>query len=131
MADLAVAPPKNDEFRWMIETHGGEVVGTIDAHTCKPRPVPFRYGIGIAREHRRKGYASEAIGLVLAYFFDELRYQKVNVEVYAFNDPSLALHRRLGFREEGRLRRMIRTQGHHFDEVILGMTSEEWSALRA
>jgi RimJ/RimL family protein N-acetyltransferase len=90
----------------------------------------FRYGLSIVREQRRKGYASEAIHLVLAYFFRELRYQKVNVEVYAFNEPSLRLHLRLGFREEGRLRRMIRTAGAYHDEIILGMTVEEFEAGR-
>jgi RimJ/RimL family protein N-acetyltransferase len=126
VADMAVAAPKDDEFRWMIETLDGEVVGTINSYTCKRRMGTFRYGISIVREHRRKGYATEAIGLVLAYFFRELRYQKVNVEIYDFNEPSLLLHRHLGFREEGRLRRMIRTAGTYHDEIILGMTAEEF-----
>ena len=39
-------------------------------------------------EHRRKGYAAEAIRLVLRYFFHERRYQKCNAEVYSFNEPS-------------------------------------------
>ena len=126
MADLAVTMPKDDEYRWMIEALDGEVVGTINSHTCKPRMGTFRYGIAIVREHRRKGYATEAIGLVLAYFFRELRYQKVNVEIYDFNEPSVRLHLRLGFREEGHLRRMYRTAGAYHDEVILGMTAEEF-----
>jgi RimJ/RimL family protein N-acetyltransferase len=124
--EMAVATPKDDEFRWMIETVDGEVVGTINSHTCKPRMGTFRYGISIVREQRRKGYATEAIGLVLAYFFRELRYQKVNVEIYDFNEPSLRLHRHLGFGEEGRLRRMFRTAGAYHDEIILGMTAEEF-----
>jgi RimJ/RimL family protein N-acetyltransferase len=127
MADLAVTVPKDDEFRWMIETLDGEVVGTINSHTCKPRMGTFRYGISIVREQRRKGYATEAIHLVLAYFFRELRYQKVNVEIYEFNEPSLRLHVRLDFREEGRLRRMFRTAGAYHDEIILGMTTEEFA----
>lgn len=40
----------------------------------------------------------EAIFLVLRFFFHELGYQKVNVQVYAFNEGLLALHRRLGFK---------------------------------
>jgi RimJ/RimL family protein N-acetyltransferase len=126
VAELAVARPKDDEYRWIIDTLEGEVVGTINTHTCKPRMGTFRHGIAIVREHRRQGYATEAIGLVLAYYFRELRYQKVNVEVYAFNEPSLRLHLGLGFREEGRLRRMIRTAGAYHDEIILGMTADEF-----
>jgi RimJ/RimL family protein N-acetyltransferase len=59
--------------------------------------------------------------------FHELRYQKVNVTIHAFNEGSLALHKKLGFQEEGKLRRMIFAKGEFFDEVILGMTAEEFS----
>jgi len=125
-ADLAVTEPKNDESRWIIENLSGEFVGTLNTHTCEPRAGTFRYGVAIRREHWHKGYASEAIRLVLRYFFHELRYQKVNVEVFAFNEASLKLHQELGFQEEGRLRRMIYTDGAYHDAFILGMTAEEF-----
>ncbi len=124
--ELATAAVKNDEFRWVIETLDGEFAGTINTHTCRPRVGTFRYGVGIRREHWRKGYATEVIRLVLTYFFHELRYQKVNVEVYEFNTASLELHRKLGFREEGRLRRTVYTGGQYYDEFLLGMTREEF-----
>jgi RimJ/RimL family protein N-acetyltransferase len=127
-ADLALAGDKNHEFRWVIESLSGEFVGTLNTHTCDPRVGTFQYGIAVKREHWRNGYASEAIWLVLGYFFRELRYQKVNAHVYAFNEPSLELHRKLGFKEEGRLRRMVYTDGRHHDEVIFGMTVEEFEA---
>ncbi len=86
--------------------------GTINTHSCDPRHGTFGYGLAIAREHWRKGYASEAICLVLAYYFRELRYQKVTAHVYAFNEASIRLHEKLGFQLEGRLRRMIFTGRH-------------------
>ncbi len=73
-------------------------------------------------------YASEAIVLVLRYFFEELRYQKVTVTVYSFNAPSIRLHESLGFQREGCLRRTVFTQGQHFDEIFFGMTVEEFRA---
>ena len=126
--ELATAAPKNHEFRWIIETLAGEFAGTLNSHTCDSRVGAFRYGLAIRREHWRKGYASEAIRLVLAYFFRELRYQKVNVNVYEFNEPSLKLHLKLGFREEGQLRRTVYTEGKFYADIILGMTAEEFEA---
>ena len=125
-ADLAMSGAKNHEYRWVIETLEGEFAGTLNTHTCDARAGTFRYGVAVRREHWRKGYASEAIRLVLAFFFRELRYQKVNVEIYEFNAASLALHRKLGFREEGRLRRTVYTGGRYYDEFVLGMTIEEF-----
>lgn len=125
-AELAVKDAAVHEFRWVIENFDGEAVGTLNTHRCDPRNGTFEYGVAVSSEHRRRGYAGDAIRLVLAYFFRELRYQKANVSVYAFNDASLALHRSLGFREEGRLRRMIYTNGRYHDEIILGVTAEEF-----
>jgi RimJ/RimL family protein N-acetyltransferase len=128
-AELAAKnPDKSDVFRWMIEDTVGEVVGTINTNNCNRRNGTFGYGLGIRREHWRKGFATEAIWLVLRFFFHELGYQKVNVTVYAFNEASLALHRRLGFVEEGCLRRMIYTEGVYHDEYHFGMTREEFES---
>jgi len=118
----------NDEFRFQIETLDGQSVGTLNTHTCNPRNGTYMYGLGIFSPFRRKGYASEAIRLTLRYFFHERRYQKVNVEVYSFNAASIRLHERLGFQREGRLRRMIYTNGQLFDSLIYGLTREEFDS---
>jgi RimJ/RimL family protein N-acetyltransferase len=125
-AEAAMAGPKNDTFRWVIENLDGGLVGTIHTHNCIPRWGTFQYGVAIQRKHWRKGYAVEAILLVLGYYFRELRYQKATVDIYAFNEASLKLHERLGFKHEGRLRRMIYTDGAYHDKLILGMTAEEF-----
>lgn len=123
--------PENDQFRWGIENAQGELVGSISTHGCEPRHGTFSYGIGIFRAFQRQGYASEAILLVLRFFFQELRYQKVHAGVYSFNEPSLRLHENLGFVREGCIRRKIFTGGQFFDEVLFGMTIEEWAARHA
>ena len=130
-AEQALDRGKNHEYKWVIENLSGEFVGMLNTHTCDPRVGTFQYGVAVKREQWRKGYASEAIRIVLGYFFRELRYQKVTVLVYDFNEPSLELHRKLGFKEEGRLRRTVYTEGRYFDEVILGMTVEEFEELEA
>lgn len=116
----------NDVFRFIIETLAGEAVGTLNTHTTNSRFGTFMYGLSIARPHWRKGYGSEAIRLTLRYMFDERRYQKVNAEVYSFNEPSMRLHERLGFRLEGRLRRMIFSGGVYHDALIYGLTRDEF-----
>jgi RimJ/RimL family protein N-acetyltransferase len=117
---------ENDSFHWVIENRAGEPVGSISTHRCNPRSGMFMYGIDIAAEHRRQGYAAEAIRLVLKYYFEELRYQKVNVTVSSQNEASIRLHQSLGFQEEGRLRRVLYTQGQYVDEFWFGMTAEEF-----
>jgi RimJ/RimL family protein N-acetyltransferase len=117
---------ENDSFHWVIENHEGEPVGSITTHHCNPRYGTFSYGIDIAPEHHRKGYASEAIQLVMRYYFEELRYQKVTVQVHSDNEPSIRLHEKLGFQREGTHRRMFYTQGRFVDVLWFGMTVEEF-----
>ena len=124
--DLSLEAPKGDVFRFVIENLEGEFVGTINTHDCVPRNGTFSYGLAIRREYQRQGYASEAIRLVLSYFFIELRYQKCNVGVYDFNEASIRLHESLGFQHEGRVRRSYFTGGKYYDFINLGITREEY-----
>ncbi len=105
-------------------------VELLNTPCCDRRNGTFMYGLGIGREHRRRGYALEATGLVLRYFFEELRYQKGTVHVYGFNEASVRLHEKAGFTMEGRIRRMVYTDGEYHDEIVFGMTAEEWRELR-
>ncbi len=124
--EQAKAKPEGDCYHLIIETLNGTPVGTIATHNCNTRNGTFSYGLDIAIEHRRKGYASAAIGLLLRYFFDHLRYQKVTVVVHSDNIPSLLLHERLGFQREGTLRRMVFQDGQYYDDIFLGLTVEEF-----
>lgn len=122
--ETAMRRPEDDNFFWVIETLQGTFVGSISTHHCDRRNGTFKYGVAVMQEHWRKGYASEATGLVLRYYFEELRYQKANAEVYEFNEPSIRLHERIGFQLEGRLRRMIYTEGKYWDMLVYGITAE-------
>ena len=123
---MATSEAKDDLFDFVIENEAGEAVGIINSHTCDRRVGCFMYGLAIGSDYRRRGYASEAILLLLRYFFDELNYQKVSATVYSNNEPSQRLHESLGFTLEGRVRRVIFTAGQHFDELHYGMTVEEF-----
>jgi ribosomal-protein-alanine N-acetyltransferase len=50
-----------------------------------------------------QGYMSEGLGLVLRYAFGPLRLHRLDAQIQPSNHASLALVRRLGFRNEGLL----------------------------
>ena len=89
----------------------------------------FSYGVGIGPEHKGNGYAAEAVLLVMRFMFDERRFQKCEAQVYDYNSASISLHRKLGFTEEGRLRRHLFLAGEYHDELLFGMTVEEFHEL--
>jgi RimJ/RimL family protein N-acetyltransferase len=111
----------------VIALPDGTAVGNVSTHHCDRRVGSFSYGINTLREHRGRGYASDAIRILLRYFVLELRYQKVTVGIFDFNETSIHLHRRLGFQAEGRLRRMTYGDGRFADRLIFGLLAEEFA----
>ncbi|WP_371479925.1 GNAT family N-acetyltransferase [Kitasatospora sp. NBC_00315] len=127
-AERAKAEPAGDCFMLGIEElRSGRLVGALSTADADPRTGRFHYGIGIGAEHHRKGYAADAVVLLLRYMFGERRYHKCEAGVYGYNEASLALHRRLGFVEEGRLRDHEFFAGRHHDLVVMGMTAQEFA----
>ncbi|MEU9625146.1 MULTISPECIES: GNAT family protein [unclassified Streptomyces] len=128
--EQAVAKSDVDGFGLAIEAvDTGEIVGAVGSHHADPRAGWFEYGITMGAEHRRKGFAAEAVVMLLRFMFAERRYHKCQARIFAHNEASLALHRRLGFVEEGRLRDHVFFAGRHHDLVMLGMLADEFAQL--
>ena len=118
-----------DDFRVVIAAlSSGEVVGILNTQECEPAAGTFGYGITVWPWHRRCGYGRDAVVVALRYLFGERRYQKCTVGVLATNEASLALHHALGFVQEGRVRRSQFRAGQLLDEVLFGITVEEFEA---
>ncbi len=128
--EQAVATPDGDRFQLAIEAVGtGETVGAVGSHDADPHAGWFEYGVTIGAGHRRKGYAAEAVVLLLRFMFAERRFHKCAARVFAHNEGSLALQRRLGFVEEGRLRDQVFFAGRHHDLVVTGLLADEFARL--
>ncbi|WP_418961101.1 GNAT family N-acetyltransferase [Streptomyces tritici] len=128
-AERAGRAPGSESFRLVIEVlDDGAFAGAVSVGETDRRAGRFKTGIEIARDHRRRGYAAEATELVLTYMFAEQRHHKCAVEVYAFNEGSLALYRSMGFVEEGRLREHEFFGGAYHDLVLFGLTADEFWA---
>ncbi|MFC9279120.1 GNAT family N-acetyltransferase [Streptomyces collinus] len=122
----------DDRFRLVVEsTAAGEWVGTVGTHHTSPRSGRFEFDVAIAADHRRQGYATEALVLLLRFMFAERRYHKCLATVFAHNEASLALTRRLGFVEEGRLREHVFFAGRHHDLVRTGLLADEFGRRHA
>ncbi|MBV6699645.1 GNAT family N-acetyltransferase [Kitasatospora aureofaciens] len=128
--EQAAAKSDGDTFQLAVEAlDTGELVGLVGSYEADPRAGRFTAGITIGTEYQRQGYAAEAAILLLRYMFTERRFHKCETRAYAYNEPSLALQRRLGFVEEGRLRYHTYQAGRHHDLVLMGMLAEEFTHL--
>ncbi|MFF4827135.1 GNAT family N-acetyltransferase [Streptomyces sp. NPDC001312] len=125
--EQAVAECDDDRFRLAVVTRAtGELVGAVGSHRTGRCSGWFEFDVVIGAGHRRKGYAAEAVVLLLRFMFTERRYHKCLAAVLAPNEASLTLFRRLGFTEEGRLREHVFFAGGHHDLVMMGMLADEF-----
>lgn len=126
--DQAAAKADGDCFQLAIEAvDTGQIVGVVGSHHADPRAGWFEYGVTVGADHRRKGYAAEAVVMLLRFMFAERRFHKCGARIFAHNDASLAFQRRLGFIEEGRLRDQVFLAGRHHDLVMMGMLADEFA----
>lgn len=124
--ELGTRTSDEETFAAAIELPAVGIIGAISTINVDHRAGRFMYGLAIERPHRRKGYAAEAATLLLAYMFHERRFHKCEVQIYAFNDASLGLHEKLGFRREGLLRESEYFGGRYCDVVVMGITAPEF-----
>lgn len=110
----------------VIEDNNHNKVGMIDPHSEDRRVGVFTCGIWIKPEFQNKGYATEAVTLVLKFYFEQLGYQKFNSSVHSYNYASIKLNEKMGFVNEGRIRRDVLSEGKYYDTILYGLTVEEY-----
>lgn len=123
---LANQNPYDYNYTLIIENKEGVPVGNINTHSCHVLDGIFKYGLGILEAHRGHGYATEAIEILCQYYFEELDFKKAEVMVYEFNTASIALHKKLGFVQEGLLRKNHYAKGKRWDTYCFGLLREEF-----
>jgi len=110
------------QLRLMIETNDNQsvTVGSIDLYDFDPQHRRAGVGILIADdENRRKGYASEALKLLVRYSFDVLLLKQLYSTIPANNEPSIRLFESLGFVLCGRKHQWLRTKTGWIDQISM------------
>jgi RimJ/RimL family protein N-acetyltransferase len=112
---------------FMVDTREGEPVGVIgldkiDWRNQEAEVSPLIFDLA----QRGRGYADEAVMLLIAYAFDELNLHRLYSITYAFNRGIILAAQVAGFKQEGVLRQAAFSQGKFHDTVISALLREEW-----
>lgn len=89
-------PMTQDQLR-LIAANSTGAVGTVDLYNIDIRNRHAFVGIMIAREHRRKGYGIETLGILADYCRDNLGLHHIAATVASDNEASLKLFTKAGF----------------------------------
>ncbi len=103
-----------------------EFLGRVTYFDLNTRNRSAEIGFLIGPKFQKQGYASEALALLLEYLFNKLNLNKVMAQTAEFNEASIALLKKIGFQQDGRLRQHHPLDGRFYDDLLFSILAEEY-----
>ncbi|MCY7354642.1 MAG: GNAT family N-acetyltransferase [Lysobacter sp.] len=112
---------------WAIADSGSDrLIGSLTLFNINRAQGRADIGYALHSGQWGKGYAKEALRLVLDYVFDTLKLRRVEADIDPRNTGSCKLVQGLGFRHEGLLRERWLVDDALQDSAIYGLLARDW-----
>jgi RimJ/RimL family protein N-acetyltransferase len=112
----------------VAESLAGDPIGLVIVRIDRPEAHSVELSLLVDADHWGQGFGIDVMQTTLEACFDGWGVHRVGVRVEEGNERALALYRRLGFKEEGRLRQAAIRDGRHADVHLFSLLAGEWSA---
>lgn len=111
------------QLRLMIELVRPEgekrTIGVIDLYDFDPHQRRAGVGIFVLPEQQEKGYATEALGVLIRYSFEMLNLHMLHCNISIDNTPSIRLFEKAGFIQCGLKKEWRLLDNVWMDELML------------
>jgi UDP-4-amino-4,6-dideoxy-N-acetyl-beta-L-altrosamine N-acetyltransferase len=114
--------------RLSVFEEDGEIIGFVQLQRKTQDSGVYEWGF-YRSPQAVKGTGAEMLKLVLNKVFLELKGEKIFAEVLGFNHASIRLHKKLGFSQEGLLRKQFFLNEKYHDVYCFGILQSEWLKL--
>jgi RimJ/RimL family protein N-acetyltransferase len=111
----------------VAERAEGAFLGSMMLHSFDAHHRRCEVGFWLAPGARGRGLGSRAVAVAVSWAFTDLDLLRVEMTTTPDNTPVFAIARRLGFTQEGVLRRRNVERGRRVDVVWFGVLREEWA----
>lgn len=115
----------------IVEKSSGKLIGwcSISLNRWARRFTTADVGLCIGEKDRwLKGYGTDVVGLLLKEAFEQLDLHRLVWWTHSDNKGSIALARKMGFSEEGRLRENVFFDNKFHDSLVFGLLKEDYRA---
>ncbi|MBS1165663.1 MAG: acetyltransferase [Proteobacteria bacterium] len=106
---------------------GGAVAGEVLLKMASRDALQAEIGYIFSPAHAGKGYATEAVAVLLSIGFETIGFHRIFARLDAANTGSVGVVERLGMRREAHLRENDRFNGRWGDEYVYALLRAEWS----
>ncbi len=119
---------KGKEYHLGIELKAtGQIIGMIGMMQISRKHRRAEVGYWLGKSYWGKGYAAEALRLMLRFGFEQLKLVRITAGVMHPNLTSARMLEKAGFTFEGRLRKNFMQHSQWLDELRYGILKEEFS----
>ena len=115
-----------DDINFAIDN--GELIGAIGLR-CKREYERAEIGYWIGVPFWGRGYATEAVGAIIQFGFEELKLNRIYAGYFSRNDASRRVMEKNGMKYEGSLRQHVKKWDEFVDIVYYGILRSEWEKI--
>lgn len=108
----------------IVENTTNACVGIIDLFEYNPQHKRAGIGILIIENEQNKGFASEALKLLIDYSFNKLNLHQLFANITTDNIKSLDLFAKHGFKKVGVKKEWIFSKGSFKDEILFQLLNK-------
>lgn len=128
--DLQLQQGGSAAFWAIVLPKTGRVIGKFSLFYIDRHNRRAEVGYVINRQFWGRGYGTEVLGAMLETAFDRFELHRLEADIDPDNVASLALLRKYGFREEGRMRERWRLGDEWRDSIIMALLATDWRLAR-
>jgi len=108
----------------LLALEGEKIIGSLGVDTpCFPR-LSHRGELGISalKEHWGQGVGSALLEAMLCWVRDyPTGLRKIDLSVREDNERAIALYKKYGFNEKGKIKRLVQIDGVFYDGITMGL----------
>ncbi|WP_369048850.1 GNAT family N-acetyltransferase [Tenacibaculum sp. UWU-22] len=113
------------QLRLVIEEiNTQETIGTIDLFDFNPHHKRAGIGILLIDKHQQKGYASEALQLLIKYCFTHINVHQLYANILEENTKSISLFTKHNFKKVGLKKDWIVSNNTYKNEILFQLINE-------
>lgn len=121
---------RGTDYSFLIFEHlpsGDQLVGGMTLSNIRRRAAQFgTLGYWMGEEFAGRGLMTEAVGVVLPFFFETLGLHRLQAACMPHNAASRRVLEKNGFREEGYAESYLQIDGRWADHTLFALTRERW-----
>ncbi|AZR73371.1 hypothetical protein BBF96_08235 [Anoxybacter fermentans] len=104
----------------------GEHMGHIGFNEVSWKDRKATVGLFLGKEYWGKGYGTDALMSMCHYGFTQLNFQRIQLQVFAFNRRAIRCYEKCGFIVEVVEKNANYINGEYVDNIVMGVLVEEF-----